>query len=511
MIKLLKESKADAVFFNTQDEFLSEFTKPENNDVLQITGFTGSNGFALIASNQSLFFTDGRYTLQAKSELPPHWQIYKISSFFEVVLKLNLKTLALNFAKISTQFATKLQNVVPNLINLAKSPSNPLQINNNFYQINGGTSTEEKISQITQHTKKHNKDGFFISNPQNVCWILNVRGNDEDFTPIYKATLFIDANGTHTLNPNLEEIAGEIFIEPEITHLHFINISVNKEFSNFVTTHKAIKNKTEIEGTINTHNIDGKILTNFLFWLEENYKGKTEWEISQKLLQFRQQHPFFKMPSFTTICGCNENGAIIHYNPQKQTAKVIEENSVLLIDSGGQYLGINTLGTTDVTRTMFLGSTPPTEYQNVFTLVLKGHIALATAIFNETTPSSYFDKLARKFLKEEDKDYAHSTGHGVGAFLSVHESGCGISSKNNATLQEGMLLSNEPGYYLEGKFGIRIENLVLVCKNQEGNLYFKTITLAPIQEKSINFTLLTKTEKQWLENYNQQCIKNANV
>jgi Xaa-Pro aminopeptidase len=502
--------KVDAIFFNTQDEFLSEYTKPANNDVFQITGFSGSNGFALLTKTKSILFTDGRYTIQAKNELPTLFEVRDISSFFETLKQEGVNSMVLNFNRVSIQFAQKLQSLLPQfkLVHLRETFAKQFVSNNNFYEVETGIKKEEKLNAIAQYLREKNKDGFFVGDAQNTCWVLNIRGSDEDFTPVYKATLFVRSNGSYIINPELHTITGGILIDSQTTLMQYNSIFAEKEFDDFITNQKAVKNNAEILGVVNAHKIDGKILTEFFNWLEENYEGKTEWEISQKLLEFRKTHKAFKMLSFATICGCGENGAIIHYNPQKEVAKVVVENSTLLMDSGAQLYGKDILGTTDITRTVFLGEAPPEEYKTAFTLVLKGHIAVATAVFSQDTPSSYFDELARKFLKEHNMDYPHSTGHGVGAFLSVHEAGCGISSRNPKPLKEGMLLSNEPGYYLEGKFGIRIESLILVRKNTDGNLFFETITLVPIQEKSVDFTLLTQQEKQWLKSYNKKCMEN---
>jgi Xaa-Pro aminopeptidase len=510
----LLQNQIDAYFANTQDNFLSEYTLPQNNEILQITGFTGSNGYILITKNKSLFFTDGRYILQAKNELPRGFVVYHIKDFQQIFKEQSFKTLALDFSRISKKFASSAEKHILQLKHINCFYANLCEANANHYALPEeivGENTASKIRKVQEYLKASNKDGFFVSNPQNTCWLLNIRGNDEPFTPIHKATLFITGSD-YTLNPKLEQISGSILLEEDISYANFCKINAEKHFSNFITSLKAVKNSVEIECMVNAHKIDGQCLAEFLVWLEENYNGKTEYKISQKLLEFRQKSEYFKTPSFATICGCNENGAIIHYNATKEKAKTVRENSILLIDSGGQYADFSgknkILGTTDVTRTIFLGETPPEKYKQTFTLVLKGHIAIAMAEFNKDTPSSYFDALARKYLLEHGLNYDHSTGHGVGAFLSVHEAGCGFSSKNDETLKAGMIISNEPGCYIEGEFGIRIENLVLVCEKKSGMLYFKTLTLVPIQEKSVDFTLLTQQEKTWLAEYNKIALEN---
>jgi Xaa-Pro aminopeptidase len=510
----LKKEEISAYFANTQDNFLSEYTLPQNNEVLQITGFTGSNGYVLIAQNKSLFFTDGRYLLQAKNELPNGFEIHHIKDFQQILKEQAFKVLALDFTRIAKKFTSSMEKHGVKLEHVESFYTNLCENNANYYVLPEGIvgdSALNKIAKVQECLKSANKDGFFISNPQNVCWLLNIRGNDEPYTPIYKTTLFVTGNN-YMLNPKLEQISGNVFLEDEVSYANFCKINAEKHFSNFITNLKAVKNSVEIEGMVNTHKIDGKILTKFLQLLEEDYNGKTEYEISQNLLEFRGASEYFKMPSFATICGCNANGAIIHYNATKGKAKTVRENSVILIDSGGQYADFSgknkILGTTDVTRTIFVGENPTEKYKKVFTLVLKGHIAIATAEFSKDTPSSHFDAIARKYLLEHYLNYDHSTGHGVGAFLSVHEAGCGFSSKNNEPLKAGMVISNEPGCYIEGEFGIRIESLVLVCEKANGMLYFQTLTLVPIQEKSVDFTLLTQQEKTWLAEYNKIALEN---
>lgn len=507
----LIQNNIDAYFANTCDDFLSEYTLSENNELFQILGFSGSNGYLLVTQTENLFFTDGRYLLQAKNEIIDNCTIFHIKDFLNILQEKGFKTLALDFTRISNFFASSLEKYAV-LHNINCFYAKCLVSSGKFYNLPEnitGEAISAKINKVQEYLRQNKKDGYFVSNPQNVCWLLNIRGDDEHFTPIYKAKMFISCDG-YFLNPNC--VKGDVFVENDISFRDYNTIDGKKTFDSFLTEMKAVKNSVEIEGMINSHKIDGKILTEFLLWLEKNYNGMTEYDIGEKLLEFRKRSEFFKTPSFSTICGVNSNGAIIHYNAKKETAKKTEKNSIVLIDSGGQYADFTgkqkILGTTDVTRTIFLGENPPDEYKQIFTLVLKGHIAIATAEFDESTPASYFDGIARKYLVEKGLNYDHSTGHGVGAFLSVHEAGCGFSSKNNSPLKEGMIISNEPGCYLEGKFGIRIESLVLVCKKDSGKLCFQTLTMVPIQEKSIDCNLLNAEEMVWLKNYNNICVEN---
>ena len=302
----LRKNQIDAYFANTQDNFLSEYTLPQNNEVLQITGFTGSNGYVLITQSKDLFFTDGRYLLQAKNEIPSGFEVHNIKDFHQILQEKNLKTLALDFSRISKKFVSSIEKYGLELKHIESFYAKLCEKNANYYSLPTeivGENTSSKIRKVQEYLKASNKDGFFISNPQNTCFLLNIRGNDEPFTPIHKATMFITWN-SYMLNPSLEQISGSVLVEEDISHANFCQINAEKHFSSFITSLKAVKNSVEIEGMVNAHKIDGKCLAEFLVWLEENYNGKTEYEISQKLLEFRQKSEYFKTPSFATICGC---------------------------------------------------------------------------------------------------------------------------------------------------------------------------------------------------------------
>ena len=259
---------------------------------------------------------------------------------------------------------------------------------------------------------------------------------------------------------------------------------------------KAIKNKTEIKNMINAHILDGVALTKFLYWIKKiNKKKITEVQAAKKLEIFRKKNKNFLYPSFDTIAGSGKNGAIVHYRAKKENCRIINKKDIFLCDSGGQYK----YGTTDVTRTICF-SKQKQNIKNIFTKVLKGHIAVATTDINKDNIGKKIDKRARKFLKESNLDYAHGTGHGVGFFLNVHEGPQSITKINKVKIKEGMILSNEPGYYKTNKYGIRIENLVYVKKLNK-NLSFENLTMAPIEKDLINFKLLTIHEKNYLFRY----------
>lgn len=258
---------------------------------------------------------------------------------------------------------------------------------------------------------------------------------------------------------------------------------------------KSIKNSYEIKNTIKAHIEDGVALTKFLYWYKNNLKDKTEKDIEKKLEEFRKKSKNYLYPSFDTIAGSGPNGAIIHYKSNKKTNRRVRRNEMLLIDSGGQYKW----GTTDVTRTITSGKIS-NKIKSNFTRVLKGHIAVITSNLKTKIYGKLIDKSARKYLKNIGLDYAHGTGHGVGFFLNVHEGPQAISKYNKVNLQKGMILSNEPGYYVKNKYGIRIENLIYI-DNFKNNLIFKNLTYAPIDVDLINFEMLTKKERIYLYNY----------
>ena len=259
---------------------------------------------------------------------------------------------------------------------------------------------------------------------------------------------------------------------------------------------KAIKNKTEIKNMINAHILDGAALTKFIYWIKNvNKKQINEVQAQNKLESFRKMNKNYLYPSFDTIAGSGKNGAIVHYRAKKENCKIIKKKDIFLCDSGGQYK----YGTTDVTRTICF-SKPKSTIKDIFTKVLKGHIAVANTNLKIDNIGSKIDKRARQFLKKSNLDYAHGTGHGVGFFLNVHEGPQSISKINKVKIKEGMILSNEPGYYKKDSFGIRIENLVYVKKIKR-KLFFKNLTLAPIEKKLINDKLLSSAEKDYLFRY----------
>ena len=371
-------------------------------------------------------------------------------------------------------------------------------------------------------------DYLFISSPENVAWILNIRGGDNPHSPIPNCRLIIGKNNELFLIGNkkkfskilkegkikskqlietmetqsfIDKIKGKNFsIDPKSCSVFYEKIIKSKFKINNMEDPcyklKSIKNKYEIKNIINAHKEDGLALTKFIHWLKnENKKKITEVDAQKKLEKFRKLNKNYLFPSFNTIAGTGSNGAIVHYRAIKKTTKIIKKKDIFLCDSGGQYK----YGTTDVTRTICF-SKQQNSIKNTFTKVLKGHIAVFQTNLKKINTGNKIDIRARKFLKKDGLDYSHGTGHGVGFFLNVHEGPQSISRYNSIKLKEGMVLSNEPGFYKKGHYGIRIENLIYVKRNKD-KLHFENLTLAPIEKDLINYKLLNKNEKLYLLKY----------
>ena len=531
--KKFNKYKIDGYIVPKNDDYFTEYSKI--NRLKVISNFSGSAGLAIILKNKNYLFTDGRYTIQSHVESGKNFQIYGFENLINCNLFTNL-TLGID-PKLFTNLQIKkffLRNnkvkfINKNLIDEIKKPKKYFDIP--FFSLDKkivGESVKSKISKISKYLKKNKSDYIFISAPENVAWILNIRGGDSPNSPIPNSRLIISKtkkilliskkekcknlikNKIIKLNQFLEinELPNEIFklkgkkfiIDGKSCSIFYENL-INSKFK--ITSKedptyllKAIKNKVEINNMIKAHIIDGIALTKFIYWIKKINKNKiTEVDASKKLERFRKMNKSFLYPSFDTIAGSGKNGAIVHYRAKKENCRTINKKDIFLCDSGGQYK----YGTTDVTRTICF-TNHGQNIKNIFTKVLKGHIAVATTNINKDNTGKKIDKRARKFLRESNLDYAHGTGHGVGFFLNVHEGPQSITKINKVRIEPGMVLSNEPGYYKENHFGIRIENLVYVDK-EDGKLFFKNLTMAPIEKDLINFNLLTVSEKNYLFKY----------
>ena len=528
-----KKYDIDGYVIPKNDDYFTEYSKI--NRLKIISNFSGSAGLAVVLKDKNYLFTDGRYTIQSEMESGKH---FKIISYEKIIncnlfknLKLGLDPKLFTHNQIKNYFLkhNKVKFLSNNLIDEIKTQ----KVNNNipFFSLKDeiiGENSKSKINKIINYLKKNKADNLFVTAPENVAWILNIRGGDGPNSPIPNSRLIINKSKkiflitepqkakklikekiikknqlmlTSDLPKEILALGGKSFIiDNKSCSIFFENIIkskfkiIKKEDPAYLL--KAIKNNTEIDNMIKSHVIDGVALTKFIYWIKKvNKKKITEVDAQIKLEKFRKKSKNYLYPSFETIAGSGENGAIVHYRAKKENCRTIRKSDIFLCDSGGQYK----YGTTDVTRTICFTKQKP-SIKNIYTKVLKGHIAVANTDLRVDNTGIKIDKRARKYLNQSKLDYAHGTGHGVGFFLNVHEGPQSISKLNKVKIQEGMILSNEPGYYKKGSYGIRIENLVFV-KKIKNKICFENLTLAPIEKDLINFNLLTKLEKNYLFKY----------
>tara|TARA_X000000950_G_scaffold100238_1_gene126744 strand:- start:25 stop:1743 length:1719 start_codon:yes stop_codon:yes gene_type:complete len=544
--KFFEGEGIDGYIIPKNDEFFGEYI-PDHNDRLNfISNFSGSYGFALILKDKNFLFVDGRYTLQANNQSGKSYKIItipdkmpyeilkgkKISIGFDPNL-FTRKTLSTFFGKSECIYKPIFKNLID------KIWKRRIKKNKNKFFILPDKSVSEKhhfkINKITSFLKRKKSDFLFITASENNAWLLNIRGRDTKYTPIPYSYVLVDKNRNIKFFCDLKKISPSFkkhfkkieFLDNEKCNKILLKIKKKKfiidksscshSFENIISKNnkildfhdpiyffKAIKGKKEIENIKRAHVYDGVALTKYLFWLKKNYykKNITEISASEKLLSFRKKNKKFKFLSFPTISGTGPNGAIIHYKPTKDTNRKLKKGDIYLVDSGGQY----EFGTTDVTRTISLKNSNK-RIKNIFTRVLKGHIAVANFKLKKDTSGSLIDDAARKYLKQVGLNYAHGTGHGVGYFLNVHEGPHAISKRNKINFQKGMIVSNEPGYYEKNKFGIRIENLIYVKENKK-KISFENLTMAPIDKDLIIRESLNKKEKKWLNNYHKAVFEN---
>jgi len=544
--KIFQNERIDGYIIPKNDEFFGEYIPDHNDRLKYISGFSGSYGFALILNSQNYLFVDGRYTLQANRQCG---KLFKIKTIPHELPKNILKNKKLKIGFDPKLFTTKTLNIFFGKTNCKYIPLNnnlideiwrrkKVKSKNKFFELPNssvGENYKSKLNKIFLKLKKNGADYQFITASENNAWLLNIRGSDSKYTPIPCCYILIDKKKNIKFFCDLEKIPASFkknfnkikFINIKNTNLALSqiykkNIIIDKNTCSIyfesiilksnkicnqqdpVYALKAIKTKKEIENIKKAHIYDGAALTKYLFWLKNNFLKKKITEISaeKKLFNFRKKNKNFNFLSFPTISGTGPNGAIIHYKASKNTNRILKKGDIYLVDSGGQY----NYGTTDVTRTISLQNSNK-RIKNIFTRVLKGHIAVANFSLKKNTCGSAIDSVARKYLKQINLDYAHGTGHGVGYFLNVHEGPHAISKGNKVNFQEGMVVSNEPGYYEKNNFGIRIENLIYVKKIKKNN-YFDNLTMAPIDKELVDFKILNKIEKDWLNNYHKKVFDN---
>jgi Xaa-Pro aminopeptidase len=531
------------------DEHLGEYVPPSGERLAWLTGFTGSAGLAVVLADTAAVWSDGRYVLQLAQQTdaalwerlhltdtpPPGWIAARIGGGalgYDPWLHSEEGLRAFRDAGISLRAVTR------NPVDAAWTdrPPAPLAPAVPHAIEFAGVSSSDKREQIAEALRAARQDAAVISDPASLAWLLNIRGSDVESTPFAlgfciaradaNVDLFMDGRKlpaeTRAWLGNNVAVAEREALPDALAGLSGKRVRVDTSgtaawFAEKLRTAgatvvggadpcllpKARKNAAEQNGARAAHARDAVALAKFLHWLTGAGGRETEISVAEKLLSFRAAGEKFRGDSFASISGAGEHGAIIHYRVTPETNRPVRENEVFLIDSGAQYLD----GTTDVTRTVWTGpDAAPAETKDRFTRVLKGHIALATAIFPENVAGVRLDGFARAALWQAGLDYDHGTGHGVGSYLSVHEGPVSISPHlRPATIEAGMILSNEPGYYLPGSYGMRIENLLLAQRaelaSEKPFLCFETLTLAPIDRSLIEPGLMRGDERAWLNDY----------
>ena len=541
--KLFNSFKIDGYLIPKNDEFFNVYVKKSKDRLKFISNFSGSAGFAIILKDKNYLFVDGRYSIQARIQSGKNFKIITIPEKFPKDILKTKNKLRIGFdpklySENQLNFLFNIKNIIlkPIYMNLIDAiwPIKPKDLIKPFYTLskkNVGQSSQKKIFRIKKILLENKADYLFVTAPENVAWILNIRGHDTAFSPIPNARLLINNKGDIDLFAQSNKInkIKKIFskkikfydeskIDKKLKSLWENNIWIDSlscsiynknllkkknkiiEKKDPIYFFKSIKNPTEIKNMKKSHMIDGVALTKFLFWLKKNFKRKkiTEMSAQKKLEDFRKMNKTYKFPSFSTISGAGPNSAIIHYKASIKSNRTLKKGDLYLVDSGGQY----SFGTTDVTRTISLDNKSK-FIKEIYTRVLKGHIAVSNYKIKKNSKGSDIDRNARKSLKKINLDYPHGTGHGVGYFLNVHEGPQSLSKKNKVSLKPGMIISNEPGYYKEGYFGIRIENLIYIKQNK-----FEELTMAPIEKDLIKKKMLNKKEIGWLNEYHAKVRKN---
>ena len=506
---MMRKYKVDATIIPGTDPHQSEYISNHWKLRDWVSGFTGSNGTAVVTLDDAGLWTDSRYFLQAEIELQDSgFTMYKEDGGNDPTvnewLAKNMKegdVLAVNGKLFSLVQAGRLESFCgengfrfaadfdPFPAIYTDRPELPLGKIFLHEEKYSGESTESKINRVLEACRRHGADATLLSALDEVAWTLNIRCNDVDFNPVAISYAFISEKESVLF---IDEVARWIVSCPTVYA------------ASPVALLKAAKNEVQIEGVRKAMERDGVALIKLYMWIDKNVPtGKaTETDVAKKAVEFRSESPLYRGESFGLIAGYKEHGAIVHYEPTEESASTLANDGLLLIDTGAQYLD----GTTDITRTIALG-TPTEEERHDYTLVLKGHIALGSAIYPAGTRGSQLDALARQFLWKECKTYWHGTGHGVGHFLNVHEGPQNFRLNENPTvLVPGMITSDEPGVYRTGKYGIRIENLVLSRDYKHTEEFgdfmnFEVLTLFPYDSKLIDLSMLSDEEIAWINNY----------
>jgi Xaa-Pro aminopeptidase len=562
----LKSDRLDGFVIPLTDEHMSEYVGSYAQRLQWLTGFKGSAGSAVVLPEEAAIFVDGRYTLQVRQQVAEEDWSYQ--SVPETSVTDWLKDHAAKGARIgydpwlhTRDWVKKAKEALASrgaeLVPVCENPIDKIWIDRPEASKaklivqpdeHAGKSAAAKRTDIAEWLEKHEADAAVLSALDSIAWAFNVRGQDVTHTPVALAYAIVNRDGTADLfvagekvGPDVRQHLGNgvrlheryefenalaefkgktVAVDPERA-VSAIFDALDKAGAKILSLRdpvvlpKALKNPVEIAGQKAAQARDGAVIARFLKWIDEEApKGDVdELKASDHLEALRRENPELRDLSFDSISGAGPNGAIVHYKSSEKTNRKLESGSLYLIDSGGQYVD----GTTDITRTVPIGE-PTDEMRDRFTRVLKGHIAVATAVFPKGTRGTQLDSFARRPLWDAGLDYAHGTGHGVGSFLAVHEGPQRIApvtssqSGGDEPLQAGMIISNEPGYYKTGEYGIRIENLVLVIDveipgAEKEMLGFETLTFAPIDRRLIKKEMLSPQEIDWLNGCHRQVVE----
>lgn len=551
----IKNTDLSGFILPCTDEFQGEFLAPYAQRLAWLTGFTGSAGVCVVLEDKAVVMSDGRYTIQLAQQVDAalyscvdstktsvgDWLLSNANAGdgigYDVWLHTPRQVEAM--ANIIEDWDISLIPMDGNLIDMIWSdqPQIPNAEVRLFPDDIAGQSSAQKRAKIAAKIGERGAQSCLLSVGDSIAWLLNIRGGDIAYSPLVLSYALLHDDGnvdwfvgrdkvpqdvSDTLGADIRifelsdmeerigEMSGAVMMDRSSAPIWFeaafmsAGLEVLDEKDPCVHP-KSIKSEAEKAALINAHIQDGAAMVKFLKWMDsQNSKsGMSERSVEAKLEAYRRESSAYIEPSFPTIAGFAENGAIVHYRATDQTNRAIDCDGLLLVDSGGQYH----YGTTDITRTITIGA-PTQEMRESYTRVLKGHIAVASARFKKGTTGKEIDALARAPLRDVGLDYAHGTGHGVGCYLCVHEGAANLSPRGEQALEAGMLLSNEPGYYKEGAYGIRIENLVLVTQDPDDvdMLCFKDVTLAPYDHALIDFSMLDAQDVSWLNAYNDDLI-----
>ncbi|KEZ85179.1 peptidase M24 [Clostridium sulfidigenes] len=557
---LMKERSIDAFIIPSSDNHGSEYVSDYFRVRQWISGFTGSAGTVVITEKEAHLWVDGRYFLQGEQQIQGTEYILErmgepdVKTYTQWICD-NVKTggtVSFN-GKVFTVsqlhdleeafqekgIKTKPEEDIFDIIwkDRPTMPNKKIFIHEDSY---AGKTVEEKLTLVKEEMKNINVNNLLLASLDDIAWLLNLRGGDVECNPVFlsyflisddKYILYVDKEKLNEkiinllsiksisikdyndIVSDLKLIKGNITFDPSKTNV-WLKESINKEVNtiekrNITTDLKARKNSVELKNIENAHIKDGIAMVKFIKWVKENVNNEEITEISaaEKLKKLRAEGEDFIDISFDTIAGYGPHGAIIHYKASEESSLKLQPKGLFLVDSGAQYLD----GTTDITRTIALGELTEEEKED-YTLVLKGHLNLSTAIFLEGTPGCSLDVLARRALWSKGLDFKHGTGHGVGYLLNVHEGPQGIRRElNPIALEEGMIVSNEPGVYKADKHGVRIENLIAVQEKEKNDfgkfMCFKDLTLCPYELDAINISLLNEDEKSWLNDYHKKVLE----